>query len=439
MDIFVFIYLLTLHVVNTAMYFAVTRVAHGWTKTLLGLFAYFSFVVLHMMLVPRVGVSPSSFAPYGFPLGFGSWLVATVAMSRPDSRSAAYFVGILCGAHQLVVSVACYALMRHARFECLSKPIASVLMLCLGAGVIWFVLPRVRRLSQFVDWRILNAAVTVLLALVYVTGFCPVWAADGPWREAVPFLVAVLTLVFFFPLVFQLSEKSRAAARLALAENNVRLMADEMRTRRAAIDEARRVRHDRRHHCAAIAELLRAKNYDRALTYVEELDADLQGAATALVWCENETVNAILSGCLRKAIAEHVTLVAEASVPRQMAFSDVELVAVLSNLIENAIRATGKMQAPDPDRGPGGDGDRSVRVQLAYPNGILRFRVSNAVPEGFVLRGGWPCETPGIGLKVVRAVIERHGGGLDFVLEGNRLTARGFLSCVRPAVMPPSS
>jgi len=423
MDIFALAYFLTLHGVNTAMYFAVTRVAYGWTKTILALVFFFGFVAFHMMNAPHVCAAPEAVVPYCYPIGFGSWLIATVAMSRRGTRTAAFFVGVLCGAHQLVVSVVCYALMHLGRSERLSKLIASGLLLIFGTVMIRFVVPRVRCLSRSVDWRLLNVVVCILLALVYATGFWPIWAAGGTVRGALPFVFAVLMLVLFFPLVFHLSEKSREAARVGRVEENVRLMADEMRVRRAAIDEARRVRHDRRHHCSAIAELLCAKQVDKALAYVRDLDDELRGSSETLVWCENETVNAILSGCLRKAQAAHATLEAVASVPRLLEISDVELVAVLSNLIENAIQGSVRSQDPDLRTRP------SVFVQLECQNGVLRFRVGNTVPDGFVLHDGWPCETPGIGLQGVRAVVARHGGGLDYVLEEGRLTAQGFLSC----------
>lgn len=408
------IWFLTLHGVNAIIYLAVTRWSAGRVKTLLGLLVNIGVVMLAVVLAKRLDFRPEIFAKYSFLLAFGGWLVVTLAMSRgPFARN--FFAAVLSGAHQLAISVVCYAVMKHVQPPGLAKVLASLLMASMAANLVCRVLPRLWRISPAVDWRILDVVVCIQLASVYACGFWPIWAPGGTWRDAIPFCISVASLVSFFPVVFHLSEKCSAAARLAQVEDNMRLMVDEIRTRRMSIDEARRVRHDQRHHCATLIELLNAKNCDKALAYVKDLESELDGMTAASVWCDNETVNAILSGFSRKALVRQVKLQVDVTVPRQLAIPDVELVAVLANLIENAQHA-----APE---------DTVVEVWLSWSSGMLRFRVKNDVPDGFVLHGGMPCEVEGIGLQSVRAVLSRHGGEIAYSLDGHRLTAEGYLSC----------
>jgi len=469
----------TLHVVNAGMYLAVTRASKGWAKTIAGLCAFLGLAVLVSVLMNVGDGNTRRFEPLAFPTLFGSWWVITMALTKgPFGR--AFFAATLLGAHQVAVGAFCHLIRRYVESTGLEIVLSCGLVLTMGAFAMWWVAQRILRLPPSVDWRMLDIEIVLLLLLVYATGVWPISVPTETWRESLPFVVAVLILVSYFPLVFRQSEQSRKAALLVLAEENTRQMAEEMRTWRVAIDEARRIRHDRRHHCAAMAEFLRAKQYDRALAYAEGLAVGLKGAGEMFIWCENETVNAILSGSSRKALAAQVRLEAEASVPRQLTIPDVELVAVLSNLIENAIAGAGAWKVKAEGQGqqrnlltcaaaplsggrgatalPGTDGrsgsplpaaagqrkgktnHRSststlafapsiVTVHLVCRDDILRFRISNAVPDGFVLRDGLPCETPGTGLQVVQSVVEKCGGGFDYVLENGRLTARGFLSC----------
>jgi len=414
MDVFIIIWFLTLHGVNTAMYLAVTRVAYGWTKTLLGLLVFFAAVAATVTIARLAGFNPKNFAPYGFSVGFGTWLAVTIALSRRGSRSAAFFEGVLCGAHQLATACICFVLMAHVRPAGLAKALASALMLVLGVSMIGLLLPRVRRISRAVDWRTLNVGACLLLALVYSTGFRPIWVAGCSWHEALPFAFSVLTLVSFFPIVFHLSERCQEADRLKLAEESTRLMAEEMRTRRAAIDAARRQRHDARHHRIVLAEHLLRGHVDRALDYLERLDQQADRTSTnKLIWCENDTINAILSGLWRKARARGVVLEVTANVEREMNLPDVDLVAVVGNLVENAIKATGK---------------GTVTVALRQRERTVGMTVTNPVPEGFALSAdGLPCEAPGVGLESVRRVIERHGGELVYTLRDGVLECQALL------------
>jgi len=415
------IWFLTLHGVNTAMYLAVTRVAYGWTKTLLGLLVFYAALAVPVVLVRLADVSPANFTPFGFPLGFGVWLAVAVSLSHRGSRSVAFFESVLCGAHQLAVSGLCYVLMARVRPEGLATILASALLLAMGAGMIVLLLPRVRRLSPSVDWRLLNAVVFILLTLVYVTGIWPTWVAGGSWREALPFVVSVTALVSFFPMVFHLSEKSHAAARVTQVEGSVRLMVEEVRLRREAIDAARRQRHDSRHHRIVIAEHLLRGQVDRALDYLERLDQEADRTLTdRLIWCENDTINAILSGLSRKAAAKGVAFEVTANVGRTVDLPDVDIVAVVANLVENAINA-----AAEP--ATSGD-DPKVTVALRQRERTVGMTVTNPVPAGFALsENGLPCAESGVGLESARQVIERHRGELVYTSRGGVLECQAMM------------
>jgi len=192
----------------------------------------------------------------------------------------------------------------------------------------------------------------------------------------------------------------------------------EMAERRRVIDQTRRMRHDQRHHRVQLAEYLLRGQCDHALAYLRALDKEANEIPMGrLVWCENETVNAILSGCARRAEAQGVPFDAVAHVERAMPLTDSELVAVVANLTENAINACGRCAS--------GGGVRVTIRQREHGVGIV---VANPVPKGFALSPkGLPCTEAGIGMESVRRVVERRRGEWTYSLAGDVLTCQVVL------------
>jgi len=73
--------------------------------------------------------------------------------------------------------------------------------------------------------------------------------------------------------------------------------------------------------------------------YLQTVQSDLD-AITPVRFCENETVNLILSSFAAKAKQSEVRLTIDAKLPDSYPFSDTELCSLLSNTLENAIHAS---------------------------------------------------------------------------------------------------
>jgi len=238
-----------------------------------------------------------------------------------------------------------------------------------------------------------------------------VFVATCSMDHVVHFVVANIVAAAYFPVALSFAEKNRAESTLALVENNMRRMADEMRARRGAIDEARRIRHDQRHHRIAVCEMLLNGKVKEALAYLEAMEkAHDEMPLSKLVWCENETANAILAGYARKAMAAGVRFSAVANIGRQSHLPDVDAVALVANILEDAIHAAGR----------GGE----VTCTLRHREDSFGLTVTNTVPPDFRLSPeGLPCAERGIGLESVRKVVEKYDGTSVYSL------ADGVLTC----------
>lgn len=181
------------------------------------------------------------------------------------------------------------------------------------------------------------------------------------------------------------------------------------------VEDARRARHDLRHHLHALRDLMTAGEYDRALAYLGELEPE-GVAAAPLSYCQNEVVNSVVSYYLARAAATGARVDARLEVPRDLGARETEVVVVMGNVLENAARALERDQREGlaPERGA------FVTVRSRLVNGsTLVFTCDNSccLPPQADGEGGFSSLAPdgsGLGLPSVRAVAERSGGSAQF-------------------------
>lgn len=319
--------------------------------------------------------------------------------------------------------------------------VSLVVLSVLNLVFLFWLFPLLPRDTRAVRWGVPCLNAVLIFAILFVSGVWPVSVCVAPSRYCVPFMLAFISAWIGFPF---LCRAMRAHFQHASVRHSLELMTNEVVARRAAIEEARRMNHDRRHDRIVVTDLLLRGNVEKALAYLRETGgADGPLTAAAHVWCEHETLNAILAGAARKAAAKGVALRAEAHVGRALPLSDVELVAVVANLVENAINACEKVKVegqgqqrsnisdssePHKDQEPplstftSNLDLTSVVVTLRQRGELFGLTVVNPVPPGFRLSpAGLPCSEPGIGLGSVREVVRRYRGEWQYTLENGSL------------------
>jgi len=395
---------------------AMTRVGRGWPWQLVGLLV---LVGLKASMEAWYRLASPSYALWVMGCFIGAWfafaaLVMCLSRERCGRR---LFLATTYGMYSVCHLSAFHALTFRNVFDLSDGWACAAGLAVISAAnlvFIFVILPLIPRDGDKCSWTMPCIAVGFLFILLCVSGVWPISVLSASGLESIPFMVTLVISWVVFPGVCRFL---RDMLHRGDVERNLAMLMAEMKERRAVIDQARRLRHDQRHHRVQLAEyLLRGQN-DRALAYLRELDDEAAETPTdRLVWCNNETINAILASGARKAAAHGgVEFSAELHVEPTIDLPDLELVVVLANLIENAIHAACAC---------GGRSRPQVRVRLRQRTHGLGIQVENPVPPDFTLSAkGMPCENPGIGLESVRWVVERHSGEWSYTL------ADGVLTC----------
>lgn len=230
----------------------------------------------------------------------------------------------------------------------------------------------------------------------------------------------IITLIAY-ALILDIAKSSREKEALQGAKTALSLLLESANHRLSALqatqEHAAVYRHDMRHHLTLIGGYLADSDFEKAEKYVKLTQTDIE-EITPKHYCENNTVNLILSSFAAKAKSRGVVLAVEAGLPQSLSISETELCALLSNGLENAIKAA--EQVADKQF-------RKVRISCqTHKNNLLIF-IENSFTGEVAMENGLPKsiqEGHGFGVKSMVMIAEKNKGYCSFEAKDEIFTLR---------------
>ncbi|TAH65964.1 MAG: GHKL domain-containing protein [Anaerolineaceae bacterium] len=247
---------------------------------------------------------------------------------------------------------------------------------------------------------------------------------SGSW-VAVQFMPSIICTFYFVFVILYFNESQKQAE----AQRERDIFSSQLNQTKLELDNMRQMqkntmifRHDMRHHLALIGGFLADGDIDKIKDYLAITEVDID-AMTPIRYCENETVNLILSSFQNRASKADVVLNTEVKLPHSININDTELCALLSNALENAIVAASKMED---------NKLRKVYIHAFINNNKLIISTENAYVGSIEMDGELPLSRSkepghGFGIKSMVAIVERHGGLYSFETEGGVFILRIML------------
>lgn len=185
-------------------------------------------------------------------------------------------------------------------------------------------------------------------------------------------------------------------------------------------------RHDMRHHLSLLSSYLEAGEYAKANEYIRQAQDGID-KIVPVKYCENNSVNLILSSFATRAKERNVLFRAKASIPAALPLTDMELCALLSNGLENAVTAAAQVRA---------DMQPTVRVSCQPHKDKLLIYISNPYEGTILMRDDLPESTRpghGFGTKSIKLIVERHAGYCAFEAKDGVFTLKIVIPLSEPA------
>ncbi len=229
-------------------------------------------------------------------------------------------------------------------------------------------------------------------------------------KWAVQFMPSTISVFYFVFVILYYTETQKQATlqrERDMLDAQFRLAQTEFASLRQMQQNAAAYRHDMRHHFTLLLGLASKGHIEEIKEYLRTAQSDMD-AITPIRFCENETVNLILSAFAAKAKLSEILLTIDAKLPDTLPFSDTELCSLLSNALENAIHAS--EQIADSDK-------RIINLRVYSKNKKLCINLRNSYQTEPTFRQGLPVSKEqghGFGTKSMVHIVEKHGGVFQF-------------------------
>ena len=304
----------------------------------------------------------------------------------------------------------------------LQPAIEILVTLPLLAALLRYVAPLARSFAHYPRSMQLQFGVVPLAGYLfdYVTRIYTSLLADGN-QAAVEFMFFVSS-VMYIVFIFRFSAEESARSQFEQTRNNLKLQVGqavrEIEELRASQEQTRAYRHDLRHHLQYISACIENGRGEQAQEYIQSICTEIE-ASKVTNYCENETANLIFSSYASRAENCGVSFRVEANIPQLISVAETDLCVLLSNALENALRACRRLKAEDKAA--------FIEVTAREKNGWLFLQFINPCPKGVQFEDGLPVnrvEGHGVGVRSICAIVEKYKGLSDFSVQEGRFILR---------------
>ena len=267
------------------------------------------------------------------------------------------------------------------------------------------ILPKYKKVSVYIDkgfgkYYAIVSAFLVLTAVqtIYLDG---VTSTDNGRFQ----IFVAITAVFFvtYAALFsslkdmvELAKEKRKQIHTELLETRVQAQENEVMW-------ARKSYHDIRHHNDAILALAKTGDLDSIIRYLEKQNVENDRQHNER-FCENETINNVLRVYRAKAKSANIRFSADAAAKKETPVSSHDLVAILANVVENALHGAIDSNADDP----------MISVSIYYKAKKMVIVCENSCNPSLVFAPDMPREMWGIGIHSIVSTAEKYGGTCRF-------------------------
>ncbi|MBD5498492.1 MAG: sensor histidine kinase [Lachnospiraceae bacterium] len=262
--------------------------------------------------------------------------------------------------------------------------------------------------------------VSVLCAslMVYLPDKHP-FSVTNAVRIMILLFMAGLIQYMIFQIYLQRGKAHRYQVEKELLEMNEQLLHRQIELVRESEVEAARIRHDIRHNCLLMEEYIKNADIDKLLAYVKQYGEEMENRKTERI-CRNDTINGILSAYARKAGELEIPVDLHVKIEDNIAIRDIDLVAILANVFENAIN--GCMRS--------GDQDRLIQLSITQRENKIAVQCKNTCAPDVKFHKGMPKSNTGggMGARSIVKVASYYNGEADFAAEGNLFITRILLN-----------
>ena len=185
-------------------------------------------------------------------------------------------------------------------------------------------------------------------------------------------------------------------------------------------EELEKVRHDIKNQFSYLGVMLQQGKIDESKQYIEDY-LNTSNPVLNSFSCSNNVINSIINLELTKAKIQNIKIDVKVVVPPSLPFQDIDLVSLLTNMIDNAIE-----NFYDENKKP-------ITVRIMKQNDFIRFLVSNPVDMKTINPRSLTTTKKtgrghGYGTKIIKNIASAYNGYVDFSVQDNSFICDAVLN-----------
>lgn len=229
--------------------------------------------------------------------------------------------------------------------------------------------------------------------------------------EFLGFVLCIAYILFLVLYFKQYEEKCEVEQRSQIAKMKWEQSEKEIEAIRRSEYTINILRHDMRHFLANISAFIDNGEIEEAQAYIREI-IDNTDKVAMRKYCKNDIVNMILSFYEGQIKNNKIDFQYSVRIPEKLHFSDVDITAILSNGLENAIQAVLLLE----------EDKRYIKLDLYINDNKLLLSIKNTFAERPVFRDGLPQSREnghGFGTQSIWSTVEKLKGNCQFSVDQN--------------------
>ena len=223
------------------------------------------------------------------------------------------------------------------------------------------------------------------------------------------FAIFVLIYAAILWVIFGTIESMIDESNAELINQNVAYLEGQLKTAKQNELAAKTVRHDLRHHNRNIMAMLKKGEIQEAVKYLEEYNDSIK-TQKMNEFCPHITVNAILNSFYNKAKDNGISISVKADTQENTSITDMDFVAILSNLLENAVNGCIECKS---------DGEIKVNIRSVADKTVIVC--SNPCKNDILIENNM-IKNRGIGISSMISAIRKYDGDIKYSTDNGILT-----------------
>ena len=294
----------------------------------------------------------------------------------------------------------------------LSVLIQAALLAVVVSYFLLYVCPLCRKAAKNITngWKLLIFVNVVFLINIIFSTIFPGKIKNFKDPACITYLFLTISIMAVYPVIFSNVNSMSEAATKRETERQNKLLLAQIEVEQVQLAADSQARHDRRHHNLVMLEFANNNDIESVREYLKNLverEEEISGKAQ---YCENLTVNTVLTVYERQAKEKSVFVNVSAAVSRDIEVFPQDLVIVVANLFENAINATSEIM----------DKERRIHISIKESMKRLVIKMENPCKDDLA----FDENSFGVGIRSVIATVNKYDGMYDFTAEKGVFSAK---------------